>query len=198
VYTLDVNYSFSVSTQGRATPGRIDLDSAGNARYTWDTDVNKRVPIETNFSRPHIVRTNLFLQYPDNQGLSLLDRVLSGTSMSILYRFVSGQTFTYLGPTDPPDTYDNQRYPASHTVDLRIDKAFKLFGTSSFSLYARITNLLNTKNVKTIGDVFFDVNAVKRYVETGQVTTVDGGGYDISWQTWYEPRRIYLGARYVF
>ena len=33
---------------------------------------------------------------------------------------------------------------------------------------------------------------------TGDVTTVDGGGYDISWQTWYEPRRIYLGARYVF
>jgi hypothetical protein len=197
---LDVNYSFSVATQGRATPGRIDLDAVGNATYTWDTDVSKRIPVETNFSRPHIVRTNLFLRYPASDEGGILDDILRGTTLSVLYKFVSGQTFTYLGPKDPPDTYDNYRYPAAHTVDLRFDKTVRLFGQTAITGYIRVTNLLNTKNVQSIGDLAFDPNALKKYIETGQVTTVEpgAGSYDISWQTWYEPRRVYVGVRYEF
>ena len=198
LYTLDLNYSFSRSVQGRSSPGRIDLDKNGNPTYTYDTDVSKRIPVETNFSRPHIVRANLFLRYPDDVAPSLLTTLLDGMTLSILYRFVSGQTFTYLGPDDPPDTYGNQRYPASHTVDMRLDKTLRLWETHEIVLTLRITNLLNQMNVQSLGDIYFDPNAIKNYVEKGQVTTVDGGGYDISYQTWYEPRRFFFGIKYAF
>ena len=51
---------------------------------------------------------------------------------------------------------------------------------------------------RSIGDIFFDANAVKKYVETGQVSTKDGGGYDISALTYFEPRRVYLSFKYSF
>jgi outer membrane receptor protein involved in Fe transport len=198
VWSIDVNYSFSRSMTARASPGRINIDKNGNLSFVYDTDVTKRVPVESNFSRPHIVRANLFIRYPSDAGPSLLTSLLEGSSLSLLYRFVSGQTFTYLGPNDPPDTYDNYRYPASHTVDMRVDKSFAFGGSHAMSVTVRITNLLNAKNVRSIGDIFFDANTVKKYVETGQVSTTDGGGYDISALTYYEPRRVYVGFKYSF
>ena len=123
---------------------------------------------------------------------------MTGTSLSILYRYVSGQAFTYLQPDDPPDTYDNYRYPASHSFDMKIDKLIRISGSHEFTVYLQITNLFNTKNLRSYGDVVFDANATKDYVETGKVSTVDAGGYDISWQNYYETRRFYLGAKYSF
>ena len=65
-------------------------------------------------------------------------------------------------------------------------------------IYLRITNLLNIKNLRSYGDIFFDENATKNYVEEGIVSTVDGAGYDISYQTWYETRRYFFGIKYNF
>jgi outer membrane receptor protein involved in Fe transport len=198
-YTLDVNYSFSRATQGRASPGRIYINADGSVRNQWDADVSRRIPTEKSYSRPNILRANLYLRYPDPEGpASLFDEILRGTSASILYRVTSGQSFTYVGPSDPPDTYDNQRYPASHTVDLRVEKTIVLGGTHAMTLSMRVTNLLNTKNLRSYGDIFFDANATRKYVEAGEVTEVDGAGYNISWQTYFEPRRFYFGVKYEF
>jgi len=195
---FDLNYSFSRSTTGRASPKRVTFDENGNATYEWDTEVNKRIPTERSFSRPHILRVNLFLSYPDYEENSIINSILNGTTLSILYRFVSGQTFTYLQPNDAPDTYDNYRYPASHNVDMKIDKLFKITGSHEFVVYLQITNLFNTKNLRSYGDVVFDANATKDYVESGKISTVDAAGYDISWQSYYDKRRFYLGAKYTF
>jgi len=195
---FDVNYSFSRSTSGRASPKVVVFDKNGNATYQWDTEVNKRIPTEKSFSRPHILRANLFLSYPEYEESSILNTILGGTSLSVLYRFVSGQTFTYLLTTDAPDTYDNYRYPASHNVDLKIDKLINLFGSHEFTVYLQVTNLFNIKNLRSYGDVVFDANATKNYVETGKVSTVDAAGYDISWQNYYDKRRFYVGVKYSF
>jgi outer membrane receptor for ferrienterochelin and colicin len=197
-WTLDINYSFSRSTAGRASPGRVNLDSLGIPSYVYDTDVNKRIPVERSFNRPHMLRANLFLRYPEVDETSLWTTLMKGTSLSVLYRFASGQSFTYLTATDPPDTYDNYRYPSSQTVDMRLEKSMRLTGSHELTLSLRITNLLNTKNVRSIGDIYFDANCIKKYVETGEVSTVDGAGYDISWQTYYDARRVYLGVKYAF
>ena len=46
---------------------------------------------------------------------------------------------------------------------------------------------------------YFNPNDILgNYVENGEVATVDLAGYDVSWQTWYQKRRIYLGVKYVF
>lgn len=195
---FDLNYSFSRSTSGRASPKTVTFDGNGNVTYQWDTEVNKRIPTERSFSRPHILRANLFLSYPDYEESSILNTILKGASLSILYTFVSGQAFTYLQPNDPPDTYNNYRYPASNNVDLKLDKLFEISGSHEIVVYLQITNLLNTKNLRSYGDVIFDANATKDFVESGKISTIDAAGYDISWQTYYNKRRFYLGARYSF
>lgn len=195
--SLDFNYSFSRATQGRATPGRVAFDSTGTADFTYDDEASRRLARELTFSRPHIFRANLFLEYPADLGPAWASRVLAGTSASFLARYVSGRTFTYLGPDDPVDTIDNQRFPAIRQVDLRLERTFTL-GSNALSVYANVSNLFNTRNLRSYGDAIFDAQATPNYVETGAVSTVDGGGYDISWQTYFPPRRTLIGIRYDF
>jgi len=197
-YSFDLNYSFSRATRGRASPRRVNLQKNGQVTYQWDSQIEKRIPVEKSFSRPHILRANVFLLFPDFWAEKFPLNLFRETSVSILYRYISGQAFTYLAPDDPPDTYDNQRYPATQTVDIKVDKMLTLWKHHQLGLYLRVTNLLNHKNLRSLGDVIFDASAMKNYVEDGTISTIDGGGYDISWQTWFEPRRFYFGVKYVF
>lgn len=198
VITFDFNYSFSKASEGRATPRVIRMDGENNVRYEWDVDVNKRIPVEKSYSRPHVLRANMFLKYPDAAGLGLLDNILGGSTLSVLFNYFSGQTFTYLLPDDPPDTYNNYRFPAIKTVDLKLEKQLTFFGSHSLSMYVQVTNLLNEKNLRSYGDALFDSQATKKFVESGTVTPVDADGYDISWQNYFDKRRFYFGARYSF
>jgi hypothetical protein len=197
-FNLDLNYSFSRSTQGRASPQVVFIDENGNATYQWDNVVNKRIPVEKSYSRPHILRANFYLKYPEEWRESFVGSLLGGTTLSLLYRYTSGQAFTYLTPADPPDTYNNQRFPASQNLDLKFDKELRFWNNHSLLFYIQVTNLLNAKNLRSYGDVVFDANATKNYVENGTISSVDGGGYDISWQNYFEKRRFYLGVKYAF
>jgi hypothetical protein len=194
--TLDLNYSFSRATLGRATPGRVEYDTSGTPTLTYDEQASLRLPTELTYSRPHIFRANLFLRYAAEGG-RWYDRVLSGASASFLGRYVSGRAFTYLGPDDPPDTIDNQRLPALQTIDLRLEKPVRL-GAHRLSLYTTVINLLNAKNLRAYGEPVFDAEATPNFVEDGTITTVDAAGYDISWQTYFPPRRFLIGIRYDF
>jgi hypothetical protein len=195
--TLALNYSFSRSVVGRATPSTVRYDSAGVPAFQYPDDVNRRLPGQTTFSRPHVFRANLYLRYPDTRRLGLLSDVLRGTGLSLLGQYVSGRTFTYLGPDDPADTRDNHRFPAIRQVDLRLDRTFRAGGHHAFAAYVNVSNVFNTKNLRSYGDPFFDADATREYIENGTVTTVDGGGYDISWQTYFPPRRVVFGVRYT-
>ena len=197
-FLFDINYSFSTSTQGRSTPRRVFIDQDGTTTYEWDIQVNKRIGIEKSFSRPHIVRANFMLSYPENWNSGIAGTIFENTSISFLYQYISGQAFTYLQPDDPPDTYNNHRFPATQFVNLRFDKLFNLFGTQTLDLFIQVTNLFDKKNLRSYGDVIFDAEATKKFVEEGIISTVDGAGYDISWQTYYDRRRIWLGAKYNF
>ena len=195
---IDANYSFSRATQGRATPQVINIDGDGNETYEWDVDVNKRIAVEKSFSRPHIVRANLFLLYPETKSDNLFNMIMNGTSASLLYNFASGQAFTYLSNEDAADTYNNHRYPAIQTFNLSLEKKFALYNNNTVSFFLQITNLFNAKNLRSYGDAIYDSDATKNFVEQGTVSQIDGAGYDISWQTYYENRRYYLGVRYTF
>lgn len=195
---LDLNYAFSVARQGRATPNRVEIDKNGNRKYSYDTEVALTTQTEKSFSRPHIMRANLFLNYPEDGIEPITDMFLHGSSLSILYKYISGQAFTYLGPNDPITTYNNHRYPSIHIFDLRAEKSLELWQDYTASVYVRVTNLFNTKNLRSFGNPLFDTNDIKEYVENGKISNVSWLGYDISYQTYYEPRRIYLGARFNF
>ena len=195
-YVLSGNYNFSRVTQGRATPGTIRFDVDGTPAFVFDSEVSKRLPTETTFSRPHIMRANLFLQYPDEGGDSWIESALQGASLSALFSFVSGRAFTYVGPEDPPDTRDNHRLPPIKTLDLRVQKQFRIGDMHTVATYVSVTNSLNTRNLRSFGDVIFDAEATKNYVEEGEISREDAAGYDISWQTYFAPRRVYFGLRY--
>ncbi len=194
--SINANYSFSKVSQGRASPFTITFDEDGTPSFTYSTEVSQRVPGETTFSRPHILRTNLFFKYPESSRGRMLGTLLSGASASFLFTYVSGRAFTYVGPEDPPDIRDNHRLPAIKTVDLRLEKGISLGNAQTVSIYANVTNLLNTKNLRSFGDVLFDADAVKNYVEDGTISTVDAEGYDIGWQTYFPKRQVHLGMRF--
>ncbi|MFH1851758.1 MAG: TonB-dependent receptor [Candidatus Neomarinimicrobiota bacterium] len=194
-FTIDLNYSFSKSVQGRASPFKVLWDEEGNVSYVWDEDLYKRIPVEKSFSRPHIFRANFYARYPDRLSVPIFSPIFRGTSASILYSYVSGQAFTYLDDDDPPETYNNHRYPAIITTDLRLNKDLKIGKNHLLTAYIRITNLFNRKNLRSIGDQY-NGEALFTYFETGEPTSVDLLGYDISAITYYEPRRIYLGLKY--
>lgn len=194
--TFDFNYSFSRSTLGRATPGRVVYDTTGTPTFIYDQEASLRLPSELTYSRPHIFRANLFLRYPEG-GVRWADRLLDGASASFLGRYVSGRAFTYLEADDPPDTIDNQRIPALTTIDMRLEKPVRL-GPHKLSVYTTVTNLLNTRNLRAYGEPVFDPQSTVDFVEDGTITRVDAAGYDISWQTYFPPRRIFFGVRYDF
>jgi len=195
-FLFDLNYSFSKSSRGTATPSQIHIDAEGNINYNWYVEASDRLPTENSYSRPHILRANLFMRYPEKWKIPVLYQLLNNTDVSLLYRYISGQAFTYLEPDDPPDLLDNHRFPARQTMDLKFNKYFQ-FGGHTVTFYTKITNLFNRKNVRTWGHIW-DLDALDKFVETGEPTFEDPDGYDISYSVYYAPRYIWFGFRYDF
>ena len=195
-FVLDFNYSFSKSAQGKATPTQIHIDKEGNATYKWYVEAVDRLPVEKSYSRPHVLRANIFMQYPPQWNLPVLKPIFQNSDLSLLFNFISGQAFTYLKPDDPPDLLDNQRFPARQTWDLKFNKYFNL-GQHTFTFYTKITNLFNQKNIRAWGNLF-DVDALDKFVKTGKPTSLDPDGYDISYSIYHAPRSVWFGVRYSF
>lgn len=197
-FTINLNYSFSKSSHGTATPARINFDKDGNISYQWYVEASDRLPTENSYSRPHILRANFYMQYPKSWKILGLTNIFLDSDLSLLYTYVSGQAFTYLEPDDPPDLLDNHRFPARQTWDLKFNKYFH-FANHTFTFYTKITNLFNQKNIKSYGHAYpYDGGALEKFVETGEPTLIDMDGYDISYMIYYEPRSILLGLKYNF
>ncbi len=193
--TIDLNYSFSKATQGRASPVKIEYDEEGNETYTWDDET---ISAEKSYSRPHIFRANLYYAFNENQFGRYLAWLTNGTSASLLYSYVSGQGYTYLEEDDDPMwIFNNHRYPPIINTDLRLDKAIVIENWSTVKLFLKITNLFNRKNLRHMGEYFYGSQAYANYLETGKPYT-EWIGYDISQITYYENRQFYLGLSYKF
>ena len=196
--TVDMNYSFSKVTQGRASPHRVRFDSTGTPSFYWydeySTDGYKSLVIERQFSRPHILK----MSFNYNFGKMPIHNFLKDINLSILYRYSSGQAFTYLDENDPPTTYDNHRYPGIHLTDLKIDKILLPSNYGKLSAFLLVTNLFNAKNIKSMGDTDYNPEVIPNFIDTGKPTLTNILGHDMSWSIWYPPRKIELGIKYEF
>ena len=183
--------------QGRASPHKVIFDSTGTPSFQWYDEYSgfayKSLLIERQFSRPHILK--LGLNYTTSDKFPLM---LNDISTSLMYRYVSGQTYTYLDINDSPTTYDNHRYPGLHFTDLKVSKSINLGNVGKANLFILVSNLFNKKNIKSMGDSSYNPNVVQNFVETGEPTLRDIGGYDMSWSIWYAPRKIEFGILYDF
>jgi outer membrane receptor protein involved in Fe transport len=212
---LDIRYSYSKVTEGRSTPVAIKIYTDGTKEFLWETGESgghSAFDYERTHSRPHILRTNLYLRVPEKwENIRIMGPILSDFDVSILYRYASGRAFTYIEAGDPPGTYDNYRYPAEQNVDLKLSKTLKL-GSISSTLWLKVTNLFNRKNLRNfvyltyreaelmedIGALAFYNEAAKKYIEDGEITTVDMFGYDQSFRTYGPPRYIKGGIKFNF
>ena len=194
-FNIDLNYSFSKVMQGRASPHKVIFDSTGTPQFQWYDEYSgfayKSLLIERQFSRPHILK--LGINYTTGNDLPF---VFSNTTTALMYRYVSGQTYTYLDINDSPTTYDNHRYPGLHFTDLKVSKNISLDSAGKINLFILVSNLFNKKNIKSMGDTSYNPNVVENFVESGEPTLMNIGGYDMSWSIWYAPRKIEIGMIY--
>lgn len=118
-------------------------------------------PLE--FQKDLTARLNIDYRFGDNDG----GKVLQNLGASILMRYESGRPYT-LAAGDPRAVGNSQplsgdqrfrlaleplnasTMPSTFTVDLRIDKTFKLLDKLSANVYIFVINLFDTKNVQNV------------------------------------------------
>jgi len=103
------------------------------------------------FDITHAVKTDVNFYCPEDFGPSVMNfKPLSDLNVSLQFTLASGAPYT---PTDlrdnPVGDPGSKRMYATHWVDTKIDKRFRLSGLG-IHLFMEITNLFNKKNVADI------------------------------------------------
>lgn len=189
-------------------------------------------PLE--FAQTHVGSIILDYRFGQNDG----GPILQDFGANLLLNFSSGHPFTSvtiagLGQVSPynagvdymwdtrvrlaNEPVNNSTTPWNFNLDFRLDKTFKITGKLGATVYMRVTNLLNTKNVINVyqltgsadDDGFISnpelsssfVNSPNRgeqYVALYHaINTVNGQAYwdSIGKQLWDHPRQIFFGIK---
>jgi outer membrane receptor protein involved in Fe transport len=159
------------------TPTRALVNSYGHP----DTDRTHEVKVLATYQVPKI-----------ELGLNAYYRFLSGFTYTPYEQFPAGDINYPVSSGRQPllEPRGDRRLGNESTLDLRIEKIFKLRGTNRLSVYADIQNVFNA------GTVIDVQNRHPLLAIPGQGTTVDIPFEAPS--TICDPRRLILGARWSF
>ncbi|GAB4369118.1 MAG: hypothetical protein Kow0042_10660 [Calditrichia bacterium] len=188
------------------------------------------------YSQTHTGSIVLDYRFGKNDGGPILQRL----GLNTIFTFSSGHPFTFVfvppggqvgayeaGVDYMLDTRSRQALepigssvtPWTFNVDLRIDKTFTLMNNLDVNVYARITNLLNTRNVLNVyertGNAYDDgflsdpvysettINTYggQDYIEMYRRINLENGQayWDIvGRQLWGHPRQIFFGIKLVY
>lgn len=193
-----------------------------------------RILSPLDFDERHALKLTFDFRYEDgdkyNGPVWFGADVFANAGLNIAASAVSGRPYTKqvrpekFGSSGSIGTYNGARYPWNYNVDLRIDKSFFLNKGNKMhplpvTVYLRVTNLLNTKNIfglykatsspnddgylNTIfGQApFYDINQNTVALEQGRTV-----GEYINVYNWFMynpgffngPRRIFLGLNFNF
>ena len=213
-------YTYSVST-GNASYA----DSYLNQLY-----LNKPVPEEfypLDYHQAH--RGTIWLNYATGSGNRW--KILNNISVSALYRFNSGHPYTRMSyptglsthtagitfglfgyPVDFQEDVNASRTPWNTQLDLRLDKTFHLSRGVAVTVYTRILNALNTRNVINVypatgsdrDDGVINRTEYKNWLnEYGpqfdalyRAIKIENGGSYFTYlgkELWGHPRQIFIG-----
>ena len=210
---------------------------SGETAYISAVDRNAQAPTvlsPLDYSQTH--RGNLILDYRFGKGDGGV--VFEQFGINLMYRFTSGHPYTLVknvgGQSGPYDSgvdymYDTRSRvalepinasttPWTSNVDLRIDKSFDISKQMKITVYARVTNLFNTKNVLNVyqqtGDdvddgFITDPQQYQQFVERyGEgyldlykaINTTNGSAYlsQLGRELWGHPRQILFGLKLVY
>lgn len=177
--TGEINYTYSVAEGSSSAPWQ----RVGSEEENLQT--LKFFPLD--FDQRHTINANLRLHFDERKGPQLAGfHPLQNSSFSLLFRYGSGLPYTkgQRGATQPYEI-NNERMPATWTLDLLIDREFN-FGSLKVIPFLDIYNLTNRENVLYV-DPF-----------TGEPDDLLGDGeteaYAANPLNWDNPRIIYLGV----
>ena len=136
---FNIGYTYSWAN-GRNSGAHEARDNLREFPLTWDIRHNASV--------------NLDFRIPEDEefyllGLKMPDKFYA----SLLWRIQSGAPYTPITP-DPdsnvPLETNSVRLPWTNSADLRVSKAFNLFGDTKFSIFVNVSNLFNTLNINYV------------------------------------------------
>ena len=188
------------------------------------------------YSQTHTGSIILDYRYGKNDGGAILQRL----GVNTIFTFSSGHpfTFVFVPPGGQVDAYSagtdymldtrsrkaleplgSSVTPWNFNIDLRIDKTFSLMSNLDVTLYARITNLLNTRNVLNVyertgnayddgflSDAAYSETALKTYGGDAYremyeaINLQNGQAYwdQVGRQLWSHPRQIFFGIKLAY
>ena len=199
------------------------------------TDTPTRVaPLD--FNQQHKGSVILDYRWGQNDGGPVLSRL----GANVIFNFNSGHpyTFVHFPPGGQINAYDagvdymvdvrtrealeplgSSTTPWNFITDLRLDKTFSIVSNLDVTLYARVTNLFNTKNTINVyqgtgtpdddgylsrsdySQSFIDANGGEEYVELfRQINLVNGGAYysQLNLELFGDPRQIFFGIKLAY
>ena len=149
-----------------------DAEGTGSTETSYHGAVYRNTDKPTvvtplDYNNTHRGSINLDYRFSDNDG----GPILQNLGINLLVSFSSGHPFTYVyyPPGGQVDAYNaginymldtrsrealeplnTSTTPWTSTLDLRIDKSFNVMNKILATIYLRVTNLLNTKNVANV------------------------------------------------
>lgn len=207
---INANYTlqFADGTGSDANSQR-GLTSRGNLRTLFPFNYDERHRIAANldyhygsgkrYNGPRLFGSDIF----SDAGFNLQATMVSGRP------YTARQTPTELGGQGTVGSINGARKPWTFNLDLRVDKNFTLANQYNFSVYMRVSNLLDRRNVINVypvtgsptDDGFLQSVNGRQQIESIQGSVRQVTSYLASYQwallnsDFYSlPRRIFIGA----
>jgi len=208
--SINANYTlqFADGTGSDANSQR-GLTSRGNLRTLFPLNFDERHRIVANvdyhygrgkgYNGPRLFGADIFA----DAGFNLQGIMVSGRP------YTARQTPTELGGQGTVGSINGARKPWNFTLNLRVDKNFLVANRYNFNVYARVTNLLDRRNIINVypvtgsaeDDGFLQSVNGRQQIESIQGSAREVSSYLASYQwallnpnLYSLPRRIFIGA----
>lgn len=228
-FQAQMNYTY---TQAEGTGSGETSYHGANYRDSQKPTITS--PLD--YNQKHRGTVNLDYRFGNDDG----GPVLSNFGANVLVKFSSGHPFTmvYYPPGGQVNSYDaavnymndtrsrealepinSSTTPWTTTVDLRLDKSFRIMDKLQAQVYMRVTNLFNTQNVinvfqatgkakddgfindPTRAQSFIDANGGEDYVNMYRaINLTNGQAYwdELGLDLYGTPRQIMLGVKFNY
>jgi len=205
---------------GSDAESQSSINARGNIRYLSPLNFDERHRIAANID----YRYGVGNQYTGPKWFGL--DVFSNAGVSLQANAASGRPYTHevkparFGSQGIGSAINGARFPWNFSIDMRIDKSFKIGGENGSkpmfaNVYLRIENVFDAKNVigvyKASGSAYDDgylatsegAGSIKTLEDSGRGSDVDNYLLSYQWGVlnpdfFTLPRRIYLGATLEF
>ena len=213
-FSLQTNYTLQFANGTGSNPNsQSGLTDNGNLRTLFPLTFDERHRIVANMDYRY--RGGDFYNGPTISGLD----IFANAGINLQTIAVSGRPYTAtitpteLGGAGTEGSINGARNPWNFTVNLRVDKSFRIKDKLNMNVYFRVSNLLDQRNIIAV------YSATGSPTETGflesfngrrQIETIEGSARNVeSYLASYQwirlnsdffslPRRMYVGASFSF